>query len=1110
MADAQAALDRAPAQAVVAVLVTDGVTPYLPDTLAAIARQSRPADCMLVATTHDGSVDALHELLRAHSLDYASVVAVPGARNLGAAARRALAEHAHLWPDGIATPDLLWLLHDDSAPEEDALAAQLRAIGGGDTIAIVGAKQLDWSVQDRLISVGHTTTRRGQRFTGIGHGEIDQGQHDGRVDVLAAGTAGMLIRHQVWSELAGPDPVLGPFSDGLDLCRRARLAGYRVVIAPGARVRHARASFLGIRGPESRRRRDPDPRRSWTDRRVALLYVRLVSAAPLMAPLLLLQMLVAAPLRSMCRLVTKEVELVVAELAAPLAVLPLLRSARAARARVAATSKLPRRTLAPLHASPGTILRARRDARLHRAEQRRAANAPSELEIAERAQTARRRRFCLAAIVLVTVPVTTAGLGALVFAGPLIGGGLLPLDGDLGLLWSTVGASWVSSGAGFAGPADPFGMVLSIAAAVAGGPFGVQVNTVLTGLLVAAIPVAGLGAWFAAGAATRSTPVRLWAGIGWSFAPALLLGLLDGRIGSVTAHVLLPWVALGVARSLGVDRRDVVLSGLVGAKRVLPGAQALPPTAPRPARRPTGSIGAAAGAGLALAAAAAGAPVLLPVALIVLAVVAVAAGPSSRHAGRGRLALVALPAVALLGPSVAAALGRGEDLARFFLTSAELPVFAEPSLAWQHALGWPEPIPLWTPGPEALGMAMAAGGSVLIALAAVGALARGHGRIAPVRVGWLIALLGAAAAGVAGRVTIGADGSGQSDSLVRAWAGPGASLVVLGLLISACVGAHELPDSWFSAARGRRRLALAALVGLFLVAAIAPGAAWAWGVRSGEADLLLGGRGADPVPALGLQIQRDPSRGRVLALSVQDGQVRAAVWRGAGPQLADGSAVVTAASMTGSAASGQPAGLDSAQRSLAELVALLTVASDQSTDRLAEHAIGVVLLPPLDSVVFGSDSETARSRLAAALDSTAGLERVTENETGVVYRVASTVLTTRARLVSPDGASEALDSAGHRVAAEIDSSDVERWVVIAERADDGWRAEIDGRALDAIDGPGGRPGWRQAFTVPPGASGELRVWHELPGDRLWRVGQTSVLVVSTLLSIPTRRRRVIA
>ena len=43
-------------------------------------------------------------------------------------------------------------------------------------------------------------------MTGVEFREVDQGQHDGRSDVLAVGTAGMLVRREVWDRLGGPDP----------------------------------------------------------------------------------------------------------------------------------------------------------------------------------------------------------------------------------------------------------------------------------------------------------------------------------------------------------------------------------------------------------------------------------------------------------------------------------------------------------------------------------------------------------------------------------------------------------------------------------------------------------------------------------------------------------------------------------------------------------------------------------------------------------------------------------------------------------------------------------------------------------------------------------------
>src|SRR5699024_3194647 len=142
-----------------------------------------------------------------------------GLRSLGGGAPAAAPEGQRRW---------LWLLHDDSAPHHQGLEYLLGAVDVSNAIAVAGAKQVEWDDPDRLISVGVRATRWGRRFTGIEDAEIDQGQHDGTDDVLAVGTAGMLIDAAVWHELGGPDPALGPFEDGRDISQRARLAGHRV------------------------------------------------------------------------------------------------------------------------------------------------------------------------------------------------------------------------------------------------------------------------------------------------------------------------------------------------------------------------------------------------------------------------------------------------------------------------------------------------------------------------------------------------------------------------------------------------------------------------------------------------------------------------------------------------------------------------------------------------------------------------------------------------------------------------------------------------------------------------------------------------------------------
>ena len=554
------------------VLVGSIDSPYLAQTLAALAAQTHQPDEVVLATLdREPDADRGAGLIADSGLHSSRVRQVPvaGAPTFGAAVRRAL----RTIDDGAAPSGTgsdrswLWLLHDDSAPEPTALEHLLTAVDVSNSIAVAGSKQVEWEDPDRLVSVGARATRWGRRFTGIEDGEIDQGQHDGTDDVLAVGTAGMLIDLALWRQLGGPDPVLGPFEDGRDLSQRARLAGHRVVVVPRAVIRHARAGYRGWREePDT----PSDTRRSFRARREAVLHLRLVSARAVAVPLLAVLAILAGPARALWRVSANELGLAVAEVIAPLAVLTHPRAIARARNRARRTRRLPQRRLRPLQATWSEGARLRRDRRMQAAAARRAARTPSELEIAERAAVARRRRITLAAVCAVSVALSLVTVAPTAFSGGLIGGALLPSDATFTDLWRAATSSWIASGDGYAGPPDPFLLVLTGVSGLTGGPLGVPVQLSVALLLVLAMPLAALTAWFAAGAATRSVLLRAWAALAWALGPALLIGIGAGRLGAVVAHLMLPLVLLAVVRSLGLDRRDVFVSGMVGAQRVPP------------------------------------------------------------------------------------------------------------------------------------------------------------------------------------------------------------------------------------------------------------------------------------------------------------------------------------------------------------------------------------------------------------------------------------------------------------------------------------------------------------------------------------------------------------
>ncbi|MEV7972712.1 glycosyltransferase family 2 protein [Cellulomonas sp. NPDC089187] len=1202
------------------VVVTRGRTPFLPATLRALAAQTRPGGRLVLVDVGADADPRVSATLDAAGLT-GTVLHDPRASTFGAAVRTAVgAGSGEGW---------LWLLHDDSAPDPTALAELLRAVEAAPSVTIAGPKQRTWTRPVRLLEVGIRTSRGGHRTLDVEPGEVDQGQHDGRDDVLAVGTAGMLIRRDVWAELDGPDPALGPFGDGLDLCRRARLAGHRVVVVPSAVIRHAQASFHGLRGEQASAAAfvdldadgEPDgadPRRSYQARRVAMLHQRLTGVPALAVPVVGLLAILTGLIRMLVRIASKEPGLAAAEMSATLRVLTRPAAVIRARRRAARTRRLPRRALRPLQADPRTVWRQWRDRRLTRAEARRVRQAPSELELRELAALARRRRYGLGALVVLLLGVTLVAFGrplvSVLGGDRLAGGDLMPAGSGVSDLWRTISTGWVPGDLGDRGPVDALATVLIPGTALFGG----SLDAALTALTLGSVLLAGVGAWFAAGAATRSVGVRLWAAVAWAALPSLLLASDSGRVGAVLVHVALPWFLLGLARAAGVQQVDRVRSGLdtvsretdevapdlsaeqwpdpeawarAGFREMRRGGRRKPrgsqgedstegsgipasgaadpqeeptPLTPRPLPSradatsvpspaaessspvttsitlpvpdrpgdpdttgeaapaqdptPTGSIAAAAGAALALAVVVAGAPVLLLPGLLLL-IVAACCAPRGR---RLRLVLAGLPALALLGPTLAEAASRGTAGWRLLFADPGSPQSAVPVDAIHQLLGVPAEATSLAPDwlTELLGVDLVtwwpalAGAAIL--LPALVALCRGRSVARGVRLGWLMAALGLTVAAVSGRVVVGQ----QEGVAVTGWTGTGLSFAYAGLVAAAVLGTRGVQARLAEANFGWRQLTAGIVTLVAVLLPVAAWGSWSWQSRQGEVGALSSLDRA-VVPAIGQQTQQGPDAPRVLALTVDTEGVTAwQLLRGDGPRLVEESAAVRTRTLTGALADPRTAEGDDATAELVDLVARLSAGSSEDVAaELAALAVADVLVPTVaedDTSVRGQQ----RTALIGRLDATPGLERITEVESGVIWRVQPTavdggvdqVVTAWARLL-PDASAattaEGLTGAnavpvpaqGTAVDTTIPSGDSGRLLVLAERADSGWSATLDGRPLRSVT-----EGWRQTFEV--GAEGGHLVVEYRPADRMpWLIAQGVIGLLTVLLAVPVRRRR---
>lgn len=789
---------------VTAILVVHDGARWLDGTLAALADQVRRPDAFVLVAEPTVTLDP--DLIAAAGVT--QVVTATGG-SLGDGIARALSA-----APASASDEWLWLLRADTAPAPDALRSLLAAVELAPSVVIAGPKLVDFSDTARIRSYGATMSRTGATVALVDD-ELDQAQYDNVTDVMAVAVAGSLVRRSVWHELGGLDAGLPSADSGLDLGVRARLAGHRVVRVPGARVAVARRpEDIGRRKPASERTR----RRI---ARTAQLHRRLVYAPALAVPIHWLSLLPLAIVRVLGHLLAKRPGAVTGEIAAAF-LAAFDGSVFGARVRLARGRKLGWRSLVPLRLAGAPL-------REHRAHERDQAD-----ERAGREPDLVRASFLGGGswVVVIALVVGIVAFWRLIGTASLEGGGLLPLASTPAELWSRVGWGVRDIGVSFVGAADPATVLWAILGSLTW--WDPSFSIVL--LWLAALPLAALGAWWAA---TRLSE-RVWppvvAALLWTLAPAFLVALGEGRPGAVLAHLLMPWLLLA----------------LIEASR---------------------SWSASAAASLLFAAVVAAAPVLgIPL------LIAVIAWALARPRGFVRIIGVPIPAIALFAPFVIDAIRRGSPLAVLADPGAVLPT-AQPS-GWGLLIGRPSAgTSGWGELLASVGLDGGIGATLvpailltpLAALAILSLFLRGTRRSIPALV---LATLGLCTAWA----TTGLQVTSLGPDLSGPWAGAPLSLYWLGLIGAVVVTLDRIGRG--SAPVGALATVAAALAVVPALLAPALGAA---DIREGDGRVL---------PALAAVVAADDPGVATLVLTPhRDGTLGATLQRGEGATLDDQSAL---------------------------------------------------------------------------------------------------------------------------------------------------------------------------------------------------------------------------
>lgn len=905
---------------VTAVVVAPGDSEYLAVTLEALRNQHRRADRIIVVdTSTDRTINS--ELLQANE----SLIATGSVKNLG----EALAACEPLSVSPADTTDWLWLLHDDSAPRVDALTELLKVVEVSPSVAVIGPKQLQWNDPRQIMQLGLTLTRRGAIFSPVA-GELDQAQHDELDDVLAVGTAGMLVRTQVFTELGGFDPAAPNLAADVDFSIRVRRAGHRVVVAPLAQVAHAGLSLAGKR---SKRWLGTSPRAAL---RRANMHLRIAYSPLIFALVYILFAPVIGILRAIWSIAAKHPNRIWAELSGGFWLFFTSFKRLSSRRLARKNSVLGLSALDGLRATRQQVRQQRlndamrEDLEVLGEEAVAGSAAPLLQEGAIDTSRDERNRQTLSGSGAYW---WVAALSALSFAfwptnQAAIGGGLLPLSADWYTLFTHAGASFQNIGLGFYGPSDPFNWVLLALGSLT--PWQPSLGVAV--LLFLAKPLAFLGAWKALSLITSRGWLRNLGALLFALWPAFSTAQLDGRITSVIATITLPWFTLATARAAGMGQN-----------------------APRRSAQRTWSwVGAS---GLLLLVIGASAPNLLPVLLAAIVVVLF-----SRLRKFGYLLWIPLPLAAAMLPIIYfEVVGLLHPLAP--LADPGLPQQSPVHQFWQLLLagGTANSQSLWGAGAYSIWITVP-----VILLAAIALLSK---RFVFASTLWLLVIAALVSAWLAERLEFAAIGVGSSAIAIdRVNGSPYAllALAAMGIITLAIFALDQL------SVRAPRRIFAALTAAITVV----PSAMF---FAVGPTQVSFGGERV--VPSI---VAAETARGSQLKtlvlkdVTVQEGETQqrrltAELVSGDGVQLDDVSSAYRFAL----------AGLAKDRTEYAQvgqLVADLASANGtDSTAALRAAGIGYILQP-------SSSSQNARA-LAIALDGNDALEAVGQTDYGRLWRV---------------------------------------------------------------------------------------------------------------------------
>ncbi|MBK8047982.1 MAG: glycosyltransferase family 2 protein [Anaerolineales bacterium] len=216
---------------------------HLPGLMAALAQQTlRDFELIFVDNgSTDNSVQLMEESSRAYGL-HLRVIRNTENRGFAVACNQGIA---------AATTDWVAMLNNDTVPEPEWLARLVSTVDLAPRVGMVAAKMLSLGRPGTIDSAGIAVDWTGIAWDWRG-GEMDDPAETAVREIFGPCAGSALYSKRMLEQVGVFDPSYFIYMEDVDLAWRARLAGWRCLYQPQARILHAHSATFGDASPRKR------------------------------------------------------------------------------------------------------------------------------------------------------------------------------------------------------------------------------------------------------------------------------------------------------------------------------------------------------------------------------------------------------------------------------------------------------------------------------------------------------------------------------------------------------------------------------------------------------------------------------------------------------------------------------------------------------------------------------------------------------------------------------------------------------------------------------------------------------------------------------------------